>query len=130
MMKLMYLKTPAMVRRVLGPRFSGSIVEVPPDAFAYPDGTRAEGPISVSLSVIDVTDPAALASMPGDFSAVGADGAEVHLQSLGAAWVGASDEQGRELAVREGSEGVTLNLKSKATADASKLDEDAEMWGF
>jgi len=109
---------------------SGSSLTVAPDALAYPDGSPVEGSVTVSLSVIDVTDPASLASMPGDFSAVGEDGASVFLQSLGAAWIGASDEAGREVTVKEGSDGVTLDLKTKAAADSEKLGADAEMWSF
>ena len=92
---------------------TGSSLTVAPGGLAYPDGSPVEGPVTVQLSVIDVTDPASLASMPGDFSAVAADGSAVYLQSLGAAWVGATDEQGRELTVREGSGGVTLDLRSE-----------------
>merc|ERR1740121_1886253 len=105
---------------------SGSSLTVPPNTLSYPDGTPVEGPVTISLSVIDATDPKALASMPGDFSAVGEDGSTVYLQSLGAAWVGATDKDGRELAVREGSEGVNLDLRSKAMADPAKLGTDAE----
>lgn len=109
---------------------TGSSVTVPPNALSYPDGSPVTGPITVSLSVIDASDPASLASMPGDFSAVGADGSTVYLQSLGAAWVGALDEHGRELVVGPGSEGITLDLRSTATANASKLDTLPEMWIF
>merc|ERR1712100_891798 len=76
---------------------SGSSVTVPPNSLVYPDGSEVTGPVTLSLSVIDVTDPAGLASMPGDFSAVGADGEEVLLQSLGAARIGATDETGQQL---------------------------------
>eukprot|EP00429_Kryptoperidinium_foliaceum_P102908 CAMPEP_0176255466 /NCGR_PEP_ID=MMETSP0121_2-20121125/37055_1 /TAXON_ID=160619 /ORGANISM="Kryptoperidinium foliaceum, Strain CCMP 1326" /LENGTH=857 /DNA_ID=CAMNT_0017595293 /DNA_START=1 /DNA_END=2574 /DNA_ORIENTATION=+ len=109
---------------------SGSSLSVAAGSLTYADGSPIEGPVTVSLSVIDVTDPAALASMPGDFSAVGEGGAPVFLQSLGAAWIGASDAQGREVTVKEGSDGVTLDLKTKATANAEKLGADAEMWSF
>lgn len=109
---------------------TGSSVKVPPNSLSYPDGSPVTGPITVSLSVIDASDPASLASMPGDFSAVGADGSTVYLQSLGAAWVGALDEHGRELVVGPGSEGITLDLRSTATANANKLDTVPEMWSF
>eukprot|EP00928_Gymnodinium_smaydae_P097681 TRINITY_DN8907_c1_g5_i1.p1 TRINITY_DN8907_c1_g5~~TRINITY_DN8907_c1_g5_i1.p1 ORF type:complete len:842 (+),score=156.39 TRINITY_DN8907_c1_g5_i1:35-2560(+) len=109
---------------------TGSSLTVPPNALVYLDGSPVEGCVTVSLSVIDVTDPAALASMPGDFSAVGEDGSSVFLQSLGAAWVGASDDNGVALTVREDCEGVTLDLKSSAIADANKLGTDAELWTF
>merc|ERR1711920_761187 len=108
---------------------SGSSLSVPANGLAYPDGTPVTGPVTVSLSVIDVTDPAGLASMPGDFSAVGVDGAEVMLQSLGAAWLGATDESGQALQVREGS-GVTLDLQTEARANAEKLGNVPEMWSF
>jgi len=52
------------------------------------------------------------------------------LQSLGAAWVGATDEKGNQLAVKEDSEGLELDLKSNATADMEKLDTTVEMWTF
>jgi len=84
----------------------------------------------MSLSVIDVMDPASLASMPGDFSAVGEDGSTVYLQSLGAAWVDAKDENGKQLAVRPGSAGLTLDLKSQAAANSDKLGSTPEMWSF
>jgi hypothetical protein len=109
---------------------SGSSITMPPNALAYPDGTPVEGQVAVSLAVIDVTDPAQLASMPGDFSAVGKDGTKVYLQSLGAAWVGATDTDGRELVLRDDAEGVTLDLKSNATADLAKLGEAVEAWSF
>ena len=78
---------------------SGSSVTVPPGALCYADGRAVEGPVTVQLSVIDVTDPKSLASMPGDFSAIGPDGQEVMLESLGAAWINATDEKGEELEV-------------------------------
>merc|ERR1719191_1213376 len=109
---------------------TGSSVTVPPNTLAYPDGTQVTGPVTVSLSVIDAMDPASLASMPGDFSAVGADGSTVYLQSLGAAWVDAVDEKGQQLAVRPGSAGLTLDLKSHAAADSDKLGAIPEMWSF
>jgi len=109
---------------------SGSSVAVPPNSLAYPDGTPASGRVTVSLSVIDATDPASLASMPGDFSAVGEDGSEVFLQSLGAAWVGAADEAGRKLVLGPTSEGVTVDLRSNAAADAEKLGTPPDMWTF
>jgi len=108
---------------------SGSSVSMPPNVLAYPDGRPVEGPVTVALSIIDVTDPAGLASMPGDFSAVGADGSEVKLQSLGAAWIGATDEQGTELEMREGSK-YTLDLHTNAKANAEKLGTLPEMWSF
>lgn len=78
---------------------TGSSVTVPSNALSYADGRPVTGPVTVNLSVIDVTDPKSLASMPGDFSAIGADGAEVMLESLGAAWINATDEKGEELEV-------------------------------
>lgn len=78
---------------------TGSSVTIPSNALAYADGTPVTGPVTVNLSVIDVTDPMSLASMPGDFSAIGQDGAEVMLESLGAAWINATDEKGEELQV-------------------------------
>lgn len=109
---------------------SGSSVTVPPGGLTYPDGSAVEGPAIVSLSIIDATDPASLASMPGDFSAIDASGSEVFLESLGAAWIGATDEQGRELVVAEGSGGVTLDLRTQASANAAKLGVLPEMWSF
>jgi hypothetical protein len=109
---------------------SGSSVTVPPNSLVYPDGSAVSGPVTVSLSVIDVTDAAGLASMPGDFSAIGADGKEVMLQSLGAMWIGATDEDGRKLQVNSESEGVTLDLHTQATANAEKLGVVPEMWSF
>lgn len=109
---------------------TGSSLTVPPDSLVYSDGTQVTGPVTVSFSVIDAMDPASLASMPGDFSAVGADGSTVYLQSLGAAWVDAVDEKGQQLAVRPGSAGLTLDLKSHAAADSDKLGAIPEMWSF
>merc|ERR1712039_134020 len=108
---------------------TGSSVTVPPNTLTYPDGTPVTGPVTVSLSVIDVTDPAGLASMPGDFSAIGEDGQEVMLQSLGAAWIGATDEAGQALRVSDGS-GVTLDLRTEARANAEKVGNVPEMWSF
>jgi len=109
---------------------TGSSITVPPNTLVYPDGSPVEGEVTVQLSVIDVADPASLASMPGDFSAISEDGSVVFLQSLGAAWIGAFDSGGKELAVRSGSEGVALDLKSTASCDPAKLDTDPEMWVF
>mmetsp|Transcript_62360 Transcript_62360/g.193267 ORF Transcript_62360/g.193267 Transcript_62360/m.193267 type:complete len:513 (+) Transcript_62360:401-1939(+) len=109
---------------------SGSSVTVPPNGLVYPDGSPVTGEVKVSLSIIDATDPASLASMPGDFSAVAADGSEVFLQSLGAAWIGATDEAGRQLEVGPDSPGMTLDLKSGASANCEKLQAVPEMWSF
>lgn len=109
---------------------SGSSLTVPPNSLVYPDGSPATGPITVSLSVIDVNDPAGLASMPGDFSAISADGSTVMLQSLGAAWINAADEAGQTLEVNQESEGVVLDLQTEATATAGKLESLPEMWSF
>lgn len=109
---------------------SGTSVTLPPNTLVYPDGSPVTGPVTLSLSVIDVTDPAGLASMPGDFSAVAADGKEVMLQSLGAAWIGATDEAGQTLEVKEGSEGVVLDLRTEARANAEKIGAVPEMWSF
>mmetsp|Transcript_35166 Transcript_35166/g.98740 ORF Transcript_35166/g.98740 Transcript_35166/m.98740 type:complete len:763 (-) Transcript_35166:29-2317(-) len=108
---------------------SGSSVTMPPACLAYPDGSEVTGPVTVSLAVIDVTTPEGLAAMPGDFSAIGEGGCEVMLQSLGAAWVGAVDEGGRQLQVRDGSS-YTLDLQTEAKANASKMDAVPEMWSF
>lgn len=108
---------------------TGSSVTVPSNALSYADGRPVTGPVTVSLSVIDVTDPKSLASMPGDLSAIGADGAEVMLESLGAAWINATDEKGEELEVREDSE-VILDLHTEAKANAEKLGATPEMWSF
>eukprot|EP00913_Durusdinium_trenchii_P017243 g16213.t1 len=113
----------------------GGLVEDPKsgssltDALAYPDGRPATGPVTLRLSCLDVTDPKALASMPGDFTAQAADGSTVMLESLGAAWINATDEQGEELQVREGSE-MILDLHTTATANAQKLGATAELWSF
>jgi len=48
---------------------------------------------------------------------------------LGAAWIGATDEQGTKLEVREGSK-YTLDLHTKAKANAEKLGTLPEMWSF
>jgi hypothetical protein len=109
---------------------SGSSVTVPPNALVYPDGSIVTGPVTVSLSIIDVTDPAGLASMPGDFSAIAADGSTVMLQSLGAAWISAQDEAGQKLDVNQESEGVVLDLRTLAKADSVKLETTPEMWSF
>mmetsp|Transcript_14291 Transcript_14291/g.44703 ORF Transcript_14291/g.44703 Transcript_14291/m.44703 type:complete len:743 (+) Transcript_14291:1-2229(+) len=109
---------------------SGSSVTVPPNGLVYPDGSPVTGEVTVSLSVIDATDPASLASMPGDFSAVAEDGSTVFLQSLGAAWIGATDEAGRQLEVSPDSPGVTLDLKSNASANSEKLGALPDMWSF
>jgi hypothetical protein len=109
---------------------SGSSVAFPPGALVQQDGSPVVGPVTVSLSVIDATDPAALASMPGDFSAVDDSGSACYLQSLGAIWVGAQDGSGADLAIKEGETGVAVDLKSSATADMSKLGGGAEMWSF
>eukprot|EP00933_Yihiella_yeosuensis_P037248 TRINITY_DN31142_c0_g1_i1.p1 TRINITY_DN31142_c0_g1~~TRINITY_DN31142_c0_g1_i1.p1 ORF type:complete len:775 (-),score=151.96 TRINITY_DN31142_c0_g1_i1:799-3123(-) len=109
---------------------SGSSLTVPPNALVYPDGSPVTGPVTVSLSVVDVTDPAGLASMPGDWSAIGPEGQEVHLQSLGAVWIGATDEKGQQLDVRGDSEGVSLDLATEASVDAEKLGTVPEMWSF
>jgi len=109
---------------------SGSSVTVPPNSLIYPDGSLVTGPVTLSVSVIDVTDPAGLASMPGDFSAIGVDGKEVKLQSLGAMWIGATDEEGRKLQVNSESDGVVLDLHTQAKANAEKLGVVPEMWSF
>ncbi|CAK0850773.1 unnamed protein product [Prorocentrum cordatum] len=109
---------------------SGSSVSFPPGVLVQQDGSPVVGPVTVSLSVIDATDPAALASMPGDFSAVDENGCACYLQSLGAMWVGAQDGSGADLAIKEGAAGVTVDLKSSATADMGKLGVGAEMWSF
>ena len=109
---------------------SGSSVSVPAGSLAYADGSPVTGPVTVSLSVIDATDPASLASMPGDFSAVGADGENVMLESLGAAWIGAVDAKGEALQVREDSEGVTLDIHTTARVNATKLGVVPDMWSF
>eukprot|EP00746_Dinoflagellata_sp_MGD_P033929 gnl/MRDRNA2_/MRDRNA2_181019_c0_seq1.p1 gnl/MRDRNA2_/MRDRNA2_181019_c0~~gnl/MRDRNA2_/MRDRNA2_181019_c0_seq1.p1 ORF type:complete len:415 (+),score=59.81 gnl/MRDRNA2_/MRDRNA2_181019_c0_seq1:96-1247(+) len=75
-------------------------------------------------------DPASLASMPGDFSAIGEDGSTVYLQSLGAAWVDAKDENGKSVVVHPGSAGLTLDLKSQAIANCDKLGSTPEIWSF
>mmetsp|Transcript_11107 Transcript_11107/g.19825 ORF Transcript_11107/g.19825 Transcript_11107/m.19825 type:complete len:752 (+) Transcript_11107:21-2276(+) len=108
---------------------SGSSVTMSPNSLVYPDGTEVTGPVNVSLALIDVTTPEGLATMPGNFSAVGNDGKEVMLQSLGAAWVGATDAEGRQLEMKEGS-GYTLDLQTEAKADAAKLAALPEMWSF
>eukprot|EP00931_Biecheleriopsis_adriatica_P086488 TRINITY_DN61151_c0_g1_i1.p1 TRINITY_DN61151_c0_g1~~TRINITY_DN61151_c0_g1_i1.p1 ORF type:complete len:765 (+),score=159.74 TRINITY_DN61151_c0_g1_i1:29-2296(+) len=108
---------------------SGSSITMPPNTLSYPDGTEVTGPVTVSISVIDVTDPAGLASMPGDFSALGADGSEVTLQSLGAMWIGATDEAGNKLQVKDGAK-YTLDLHTEAKANAEKLGSLPEMWSF
>ncbi|CAJ1335602.1 unnamed protein product [Effrenium voratum] len=107
---------------------TGSSVTVPGNALCYADGRPCTGPVTVSLSVIDVTDPQSLASMPGDFTAI-ADGQEVMLESLGAAWINATDDKGEELEVREGSE-VVLDLHTQAKANCEKLGVTPEMWSF
>ncbi|CAE7254092.1 unnamed protein product, partial [Symbiodinium pilosum] len=109
---------------------SGSSVTVPPHSLVYADGSPVTGPVTVSLSVIDATDPASLASMPGDFSAVGADGESVMLESLGAAWIGAVDAKGEALEVCEDSPGFTLDIHTTARANAAKLGVTPEMWSF
>jgi len=108
---------------------SGSSVTMPPSSLVYPDGSEVTGPVNVNLAIIDVTTPEGLASMPGNFSAVGADDKEVMLQSLGAAWVGATDAEGRQLEVKDGSD-YTLDLQTEAKADAAKLGVVPEMWSF
>lgn len=110
---------------------SGSSVTVPPSSLVYADGSPVTGPVTVSLSIIDATDPASLASMPGDFSAIGADGESVMLESLGAAWIGAVDSKGEALEVKEDSEGVTLDIHTTVQAkNAAKLEVLPEMWSF
>ncbi|OLQ10014.1 hypothetical protein AK812_SmicGene6301 [Symbiodinium microadriaticum] len=67
----------------------------------------------------------------GDFSAIGADGESVMLESLGAAWIGAVDSKGEALEVKEDSEGVTLDIHTTVQAkNAAKLEVLPEMWSF
>ena len=90
---------------------SGSSLTVPSNALAYADGTPVTGCVTLQLSVIDVTDALSLKSMPSDFSALTDSGEEVMLESLGAAWINATDARGEELSVREGSEAAWLACK-------------------
>ena len=91
---------------------TGSSLTVPSNALAYADGAPVTGPVTLQLSVIDVTDAASLKSMPGDFSALMGSGEEVMLESLGAAWINATDAKGEELSVRGDSEADSFKPNS------------------
>jgi len=90
---------------------TGSSATLPPDCLCHLDGRAFAGVVSLELAVIDAADPAALAAMPGDFTAemADADGSPTILQSLGAMYVGMQDETGEELVCKPG-EGLVLEM--------------------
>jgi len=74
-----------------------TVFSVPPSAFLNADGSVFAGAVTVSTATIDPSDEAALASMPGDFSAIDVDGHAGALRSFGAYYFSATDDSGVEL---------------------------------
>lgn len=92
----------------------GGMLVVPANAFVGADGNPAKGQVSVSVTPINVSDPAALPTAPGDFTATAADGKVVKLQSYGMFDFQASDAEGRPLSVAPGVElPFTLRLPDR-----------------
>jgi hypothetical protein len=118
---------------------SGSAVALPPRSLVYKlTGAPFAGAARVSLAVIDVGDPGALAAMPGDFSATDATGAAAQLRSFGALWVGATDAAtGEELEVENSIAGggdagsVEVTLGCVEAPDPARCGGQVpSMWGF
>ena len=98
------------------------------------DGNPAKGQVSISVTPINVFDPAAVPTAPGDFTAIATDGKIVQLQSYGMFDVQAADAEGRPLSVAPGVElPFTLRLPDRQrppgeTIGLYRFDQAAGRW--
>jgi hypothetical protein len=79
------------------PLGSGGAIDIPPNALVDERGRTVSGPASVSATYLDVSDPAQLAAVPGDFSARMRNGTERRLESFGVFSIDITDASGGRL---------------------------------
>jgi|GEM_PF-2132789 len=128
--------TPARVRASEGGKleFSGGTIRFPPNAFVDAKGRSVTGEVSVSMSVLDVTDPRQLASVPGDFTARMRDSSIRNLETFGLFELVISDGDGRRVDLaRDRAASVELNVpKGRREVPQSvgsfSFDEESGRW--
>lgn len=95
------------------------------------DGTCYSGNVVMSLAVIDASKPAlAVESMPGDFSALDVHGQQVHLETVGALWVGLEAAGGGSLQLEADSCGLTMEFQTEASINYDRLGAPPSLWEF
>ncbi len=87
------------------------------------DGKNYDGPVKVSIGVLNAEDPNQLAGFPGDFKAV-SNGQEVLLESFGAVYTDLRDQNNNPLHLRSGAT-MQITIPSNALGDP-----DASLWWF
>lgn len=103
---------------------SGSIVRVEPQSLVTATGKKPEGTISFGTFFFDP----ALQELPGDMTAVTAQGQMVYLQSNGTLFMAAVDEAGNELQLAPGAQvEVTMPLNEQLVEGSP---ESTQLWTF
>mmetsp|Transcript_53514 Transcript_53514/g.120612 ORF Transcript_53514/g.120612 Transcript_53514/m.120612 type:complete len:550 (+) Transcript_53514:66-1715(+) len=110
---------------------SGATVTLlPGTSLVGEDGAPYAGAVTVSLAVIDPSDPKSLEAMPGDFSGVAVDGSPAQIESFGAMWVGIAAEGGAPLQLAEDSPGMELSLLSDTPINFERLQVPPTIWEY
>lgn len=106
-------------------------VRLPANSLTFEDGSPFSGEAKVSVTLLDACDPMGVASMPGDFSAITADGKPAQLQTFGAMWVGAAATNGRSLQIAPGRK-MNLNFRSSTKVNVNRLPTGVlpSAWSF
>lgn len=110
----------------------GSALTIPPGVLVDAAGLPVRGAVAVSVTYLDVTDPAQLGTAPGDFTARSAGRAE-RLESFGMFNVDLADGAGRPVSVAAGSAlPVALRAPRGRTSPASvglyAFESDGGVW--
>ena len=111
---------------------TGTRFSVPPNAFVRADGAAFTGTVALTTAVIDPSDPASLAAMPGDFRARDVRGRAVRLRTFGAMYVGATDAAtGAALELAADCAGVAVEWEARVNTDVcSRAGVFPSMWRF
>lgn len=99
----------------------GARITLPPNALVDAAGVAVSGPVSVTLTPVDINNPAALPAFPGRFEGLNTDGSRTPIVSYGTVEFTLS-QAGRPLQLRPGARAsIELPLYAGANLDGSLL---------
>lgn len=112
----------------------GPSVALQAGSFVDADGNPYTGTINVEATFYDLTSPMEqgneIFAIPGDFSAVDAQGEATRLESFGMFQVNLTGENGEELNLGDEAAPIVLPLQDLGSADAPVAGDEVPIWSY